>query len=344
VQQLLRPGRILSVLLLAAAVTFAVLWIFPSNEYLLEPDPAHEVATHVYVPHAKPDPNGGGIFYVDVTLRRAKLFESIFPWVHSGLLPRVSSGITLVPASVINPPGASDKARREQDLRDMVRSQSIAAAVALRAAGYKVVAKPIGVLVEFVDPKGPAAGNLEPTDVIVAVDGRTVRTPLQLRRVMKTHRPGDRVRFSFRRGKSLRVVTLKTVADPANAKRAIVGIIVTQDADIKLPVAVRIDLGNVGGPSAGLAFALEVLQKLGRDVDHGLRVAATGEISLDGAVGAIGGIKQKTIGARRSHVDVFLVPGENAGDARRYAHGLRIIAVDSFPQALRALATLRSKK
>jgi PDZ domain-containing protein len=68
-------------------------------------------------------------------------------------------------------------------------------------------------------------------------------------------------------------------------------------------------------------------------------------MSLDGSVEPIGGVEQKTYGARRAHADVFLVPaaGDNAADARRYAHGLRIIAVKSFPQALRALATLPSK-
>ena len=97
----------------------------------------------------------------------------------------------------------------------------------------------------------------------------------------------------------------------------------------------------MGGPSAGLAFALDLMEKLGRDVDRGYRVAATGQLDPDGTVEPIGGVKQKTIGARRAHVDVFLVPaGENAREARRYAHGLRIIPVESFRQALRALATL----
>jgi PDZ domain-containing protein len=104
---------------------------------------------------------------------------------------------------------------------------------------------------------------------------------------------------------------------------------------------VRIDAGNVGGPSAGLAFALEVMEELGRDVVHGHRVAATGEIFADGSVGPIGGIKQKTIGARQAHVDAFLVPaGDNARDAKKHAAGLRILPVENFSQALRALATL----
>ena len=97
----------------------------------------------------------------------------------------------------------------------------------------------------------------------------------------------------------------------------------------------------MGGPSAGLAFALDVLEELGRNVDGGHRIAATGEIFLNGSVGPIGGIKQKTIGARHAGVDAFLVPaGDNAREARKYAHGLRIIPVKSFQQALRALATL----
>src|SRR6185503_168803 len=103
----------------------------------------------------------------------------------------------------------------------------------------------------------------------------------------------------------------------------------------------KIDAGSVGGPSAGLAFALDVLEQLGKDVDHGRRIAATGALELDGTVSAVGGLEQKTIGVRRSGIRTFLVPaGENAAEARRFAHGIRIIPVHSFRQALRALATL----
>ena len=86
-----------------------------------------------------------------------------------------------------------------------------------------------------------------------------------------------------------------------------------------------------------------MLQQLGRNVDHGHKIAATGEIYLNGQVGAIGGIKQKTIGARESGVEAFLVPTANAATARKYADGLRIIPVKNFQQALHALATLPPK-
>ncbi len=108
-----------------------------------------------------------------------------------------------------------------------------------------------------------------------------------------------------------------------------------------MPIHVSIDTSGIGGPSAGLAFALEVMQKLGRNVLHGHRVAATGEMQLNGAVAPIGGVKQKTYGVREAGANVFLVPaGSNAQVARRYAGHVRIIPVSTFDQALHALATL----
>jgi PDZ domain-containing protein len=188
----------------------------------------------------------------------------------------------------------------------------------------------------------PAVGKLAPDDLITAVDGRRVRTPAELFAVMLRHTPGDVVHFTVQRGTRTLMVAIKTIADPEQRSRAVVGFFPEPAVQIHLPIRVRIDAGNVGGPSAGLAFALEVMEELGRNVVHGHEVAATGEIFANGAIGPIGGIKQKTIGARRAGVDAFLVPaGDNAREARKYAHGLRIIPVQNFQQALHKLATLR---
>jgi PDZ domain-containing protein len=139
-------------------------------------------------------------------------------------------------------------------------------------------------------------------------------------------------------------VAVRTIANPEAPQHAIIGIQIDQAADIRLPFDVEIDLGRVGGPSAGLPFALEIARELGRNVTHGCRIAATGELALDGTVLAIGGIKQKTIGARRAGVDYFVVPaGENAVGAEEHAGNLPIIPVSSFQQALRKLTALRAK-
>jgi PDZ domain-containing protein len=329
----LRLAGVLAGLILAAAI---VLYLVPSNDYILLPDTAHPVAPLVTVQGGH-DPKGpGGILFVDVFERRASMFESLFPWIHKGA--------TLVPARLIVPPGVSDKAVRQADLHAMTISQKVAAAVALRRLGYKVVAKPSGVIVAALDERSHAVRKVQPNDLIVSVNGTPTPTIAKLRAILATVNVGETVTLGILRGAQHHTIAIKTIADTRNATRAIVGFAPEQAAEIKLPVKVQIDAGNVGGPSAGLAFALEVMEELGRDVDHGYRVAATGALELDGAVTPIGGVKQKTFGVRNADADVFLVPaGDNAREARRYADGLRIIAVKSFPQALRALATLPRK-
>jgi Lon-like protease len=319
-------------------VTAAVLWVVPSDDYLLLPDTARPVAPLVSVKGGKEPKDGGGIYYDAVIIRRAKLFEQIFHFVHSGE--------TLVKAQQINPPGVSDTQRRREDLREMARSQDIAGAVALKYLGYHVILRSTGALIADVAAGSPAAkAGLEPTDVIVAVNGATVRTTSDLRRLMSPRSPGDTVRLTLRSAKRLRQVRVKTVADPQDSKRAILGVLVVPATEVKLPIPLRIDAGSIGGPSAGLAFALDVLEELGHDVDRGYKVAATGELDSDGSVAPIGGVKQKAIGVRRAKVDVFLVPaGDNATEARKYAGPVRVIPVESFRQALHALATLPPKR
>jgi len=273
-----------------------------------------------------------------VIIRRAKLFEQIFPWIHDGA--------SLVPADQVNPPGVNDSQRTTEDLRTMARSQDIAAAVALKYLGYNVRPRSTGALIADVIRGSPAAkAGLQPTEVIVGVDGAPVRKTIDLRRLIALHKPGETVRLTLRSAKELLQTRVKTAADPNHPKRAVIGVFVTQATQVKLPIPVQIDAGSIGGPSAGLAFALDVLEELGHDVDRGYKVAATGELDPNGSVMPIGGVKQKAIGVRQARVDVFLVPaGDNARDARRYAGPVRVIAVESFRQALHALATLPPKR
>ncbi len=315
-----------------------MLWIVPSDSYLFLPANARPVGPLVSIPGGKDPHDGGGIYYDAVIIRRAKLFEQLFHFVHSGE--------TLVPEDQVNPPGVSESQRRVEDLREMARSQDIAGAVALKYLGRDVTLRSTGALISDVIGSSPAASaGLQPTDVIVGVDGEGVRTVKDLRRLISRRPPGTSVRLAVRSGSNLRQVRVKTAADPNNPNRAVIGIYLLQASEVKLPISVRIDTGSIGGPSAGLAFALDVLEELGHDVDRGYKVAATGQLEADGSVIPIGGIKQKTIGVRRARVDVFLVPaGDNARDARRYAGPVRVIAVESFRQALHALATLPPKR
>ena len=324
--------RYLVVPLVVAGLVAAVLWSWPTDAYVFSPDRAKPLAEHVQVAGAHPV-GAGDVYYVDAFIGKASLLERILPFTRP-------AGSSLVPAERYLPRGISDRQRQHQVVEEMQRSTEIAPAVALRALGRDVRAVATGIVVIGVIRGTPASGKLDEGDVIVAVDGKRVRTPDQLRAAIGRRKPGNRVRLTLRRGENTLRVRLRTIADPQRPTRPIVGIQVDQAARIKLPIKIQIDLGRVGGPSAGLPFALEIARMLGRNVTHGCRVAATGELALDGSVLPVGAVKQKTIGARRTGVDVFLVPaGENAATARSNAGGLRVEPVETFQQALHILAT-----
>lgn len=320
---------------MSLALAAGALWLVPSDHYLFLPDPARKVDPLITLPGEGEEDGeaeeGDGIYMVDILVRKASLLER--------LLPEIRDGATLVPAEAVNPAGVSDSQRRERSLNEMSRSQEVAVAVALEELGYDVDATPDGAEVSLVLPDTPAEGKLEIGDVIVAAKGEPVRSPSDLSAVMTGHRPGEPVTFAVRRSGGRRDVRLDTVPGSDDPDRAVVGVLVQQAADIDLPLAVTIDAGGVGGPSAGLAFALDIVDELGDDLDGDRRIVVTGELDLEGNVTAVGGLRQKTIGARLTDADVFVVPRENAAEARRYANGLEIIAVASFRQALSALRT-----
>jgi Lon-like protease len=266
---------------------------------------------------------------VDILVRKASLLERLFPGIHDGS--------TLVPAEQLNPAGVSESQRRRQSLNEMSRSQQVAVAVALRELDYDVEATPNGAEVTLVFPDAPAEGKLAVGDVIVEALGEPVRSPGDLREVMAEITPGREVGLRVRRSGGLRSVKVGTQRSEEEPARAVVGVLVEQSADIDLPVNVRINADQIGGPSAGLAFALDVVDELGEDIDGGRRIVVTGELDLDGNVFAVGGIKQKTIGAREADADLFIVPEENAEEARRYAESLQIVAVSTFDAALSSL-------
>ncbi len=323
---------------LVAAVLVAlvggVLFLVPSGHYLFLPDPARPVDPLVNVPGEETGEARGGVYMVDILVRKATLFERLFPGVEEGA--------SLVPDDLVNPAGVSEEERRRHSLREMSASQKVAVAVALRSLDYKV---PTETEVAAVERGSPADGKLREGDVILTARGTSVPSPVELFDVMCRHDPGEPVELTIRRGDTVRKLDVGTRAAKDRpgaetgecASRAVMGVLV--EVEIDPPVNVRIDAGDIGGPSAGLAFALDIVDELGRDLDGGRRVAVTGTLDLEGDVGAIGGIKQKTIGAREAGADVFVVPTENAREARRNAEGLEIIAVRTFADALARLTT-----
>jgi Lon-like protease len=320
---------VLGVLVLVLGGTAAGLWLTPSNEYLFLPGHARAVAPLIEVEDGETDTassSDSGIYMVDILVRRANLLEKIFPGV--------KDGADVVPEQALNPHGVTEQQRTQTGELDMTRSQQVAAAVALRSLGYDVEATMSGAEVETVIPNTPADGKLQPGDVIVRANGGTVESLEDLRAATEALDPGETLELTYRRDGKPTELTLETQASTEDPERAVIGVIVEQAATIELPLDVEIDDAGVIGPSAGLAFALDIVDELGTDVDQGRRIVVTGELGLDGSVNPIGGVKQKVIGAEQAGADLFVVPEGNVEEARAHADGIQVVAVGSFDEAL----------
>jgi Lon-like protease len=326
-----RTLRLVLVAVLAVAAAGLLLTFIPSDHYLVLPDQARPTDPLVEIPGEERSRADGGIYMVDVRVGRATMFERLFPGIHEGA--------DLLPERAINPAGVSDRQRRRSSLNEMSRSQLVAITVALRELGYDVDVESVGAEVVLVQPGAPADGELEVGDVIVQAEGEEVATTADLQRAMSDLEPGDEAALVVEReGETLRL-TLPTQAAEAEPERAVVGVHVQNAEDFDFPVDIEIDAGAIGGPSAGLAFALDIVDELGDDdVDGGRTIVATGELTLEGDVLPIGGVRQKAIGAREAGADLFLVPDRNAAEARAADSGVEIVAVSDFDEALSVLA------
>jgi PDZ domain-containing protein len=326
-----RLAILLSLVLLVVVVGVALTWI-PSDHYIVLPDEARPADPLVKIPGEAQGEDASGIYMVDVRVSRASLLERIYPGIHEGA--------ELIPENVLNPQGVSDRERRRSSLNDMSRSQLVAIAVALEHLGRNVEVTPDGVEVDLVVPNAPADGVLEVGDVIVEADGEDVLTTDDLQAALGDVEPGESIELTVRREDQLVTdLTVGTRASPDDPEQAVMGVQIENSDDFEFPVDIQIDAGNIGGPSAGLAFALDIVDELGDDIDRGRTIVATGELALDGTVLPIGGVTQKAIGAREAGADVFLVPDGNYEEARNAADGLEVIPVSNFEEALSVLAT-----
>ena len=181
---------------------------------------------------------------------------------------------------------------------------------------------------------------LEVGDVIVGVNGEKVATTDELVGAFAGVDPGETVELEVKReGEPVTELSVGTRAAQDDPERAVMGVEVGNAEDFDFPVDIQIDAGGIGGPSAGLAFALDITDELGEDLDRGRTIVATGELGLDGTVHPIGGVEQKAIGARDAGADIFLVPDGNFEEARDAVDDLRVVPVSTFDEALSALTT-----
>jgi PDZ domain-containing protein len=256
--------------------------------------------------------------------------------LYMALVLWISGRSALVPRDEIFDPRLSDQQVEQQSQQMFRDSEANAKAAALRYLGY-----PTAVVAAEVVPGGAVSGKLSVGDRLLALDGQQLPTAQRAVDLLAGSHPGQLVQLRFQHGEGPPQQVAITLSKGPQPGRGYLGVGLTDRPEV--PFTVTITLADVGGPSAGLMFALAIVDKLTPGALTGNTfVAGTGEIATDGRVGPIGGIPLKMISAREAGATVFLVPVGNCAEAvQRAPAGLRLVRVGTLVDAVHALDQLR---
>lgn len=317
-----------------ALIVFAVFWIglafyrFPYVAIL--PGEATVVNDRLRVAGAKEYPSDGEVLWATVGLQKdVRALDLLAGWLRSSVDIYKRDEIL---------GKASDKEADVRSREEMDDAKTVARVVATRRLGF--VSKDGGATIVDVDPDFPAAKVLKVDDVIIAADGTPVCLQGDLAAVMAKKKAGDTVALRlWSKGGAERTVTVGTKA-VKGVKRPLIGVLLgpAKDRPCTPPFEVSVNTDKVGGPSAGLAMTLAILDRLSAgELTGGAKIAATGTIEADGSVGPVGGVKQKTAAVRAAGAKLFLVPVEELPIAKTEAGSMQVVGVRSLDDALAAL-------
>ena len=270
---------------------------------------------------------------VDLNTAKQTAFDVLVAWLRSDEV--------VVPKEAIFPPGQTEQQVNQQNTQQFTESQDDAIAAASCELGYP---KRFGVAT--VSSTGAAYGKLQPSDLIQTVDGKNTDTSDLLLAALQQIKPGTTVTVGFTRYGKAEDVAVTLGPPVAGRTGGSLGISVS-DVICQAPFEMDLGLGNqIGGPSAGLMFALGIMDKVGSvDLTHGMFIAGTGTIDTSGAVGPIGGIALKMIAARRAGATVFLAPAGNCTEVRGATPGgLQVVKVATLHDAVQDLESLAAGK
>lgn len=314
-----------------AAVAIEVLRFVPSGQIVTAPGITGDLANMVEVKSGH-RPGPGRMLMVAVTVGTSSEFQYLTRWFRPTLAFQPQ-------AQVLGPLNMNQYIQINNGL--MQQSQWSAKVAGERLAGYNARIETLpGAQVIGVLKDGAANGKIRPGDVITQLGSYRVTNYLDLRSIMEHFKVGEIVKVTVRRAGRRLVVPIKTTTiahDPAPA----IGVYIGPWLKPVIPRPVSINAGQIGGPSAGMMFALEIYDQLtGKNIAHGVTVAGTGEILPNGHVLAIGGVQQKVVTVYRAGAQVFVVPRGNYSAAEAMArkmgyHNLKIFPVTTIRQALR---------
>lgn len=319
---------LLSIGVMLAPVPYVVLQPGPTWDTLGEQDDGEPV---IAVEGEQASESAGELHLTTVSVEPdISLLDAIYGWF--------DRQDAVVPEELVYPPDQSREEVDERNAAEFTRSQTAAETAALRQLGY-----PAEVAVVSVGEGTPADGKLVAGDVLETVNGAEVADVETLQQLVAAEPAGATLTIDYRRDgePGTARVTTEAIGDDDTPR---LGVQVTHQVDA--PFELTIGLERIGGPSAGLMFALGIIDKLEpEDLTGGQVIAGTGSIDEQGFVGAIGGIAQKLVAAGRIGAVAFLVPAPNCAEAVANAPaGLTLVRVETLDGALTELAALRADR
>lgn len=322
-------------LLMVLVTVVVLLAALPVPYRMLMPGSVWPVAELVEVtsppggPEVYPLSADGELLFLTVSVRRPAGIEALFRLR--------DDSVEVTPERLVIGTQSRDEAQRF-NLALMTASKDKATLVALRRLGHDVEVTTTGAVVVNMSPEAPVSRVLSPGDTITAVEGEEVDSADALVGLLTSHRPGDVVALRVDRltGEVGAEVDVELTSRPGDPEAPMLGVSVESRPSYTFPVEVTIDSGSVGGPSAGLAFTLAIIDLLSEGSLTGdVRLAVTGTMELDGTVGTVGGVAQKTETAIRDGADLFLVPPAELDTAEAVARGrIDVRAVADIDEAL----------
>lgn len=341
----LRLGTRVGLAVLLAAFIGYMLFFLQLPYYVYMPGSAEELRPMVSVQQGK-KAEAGTFMLTTVGVSNAN--------VASYIAAQFSKNYELIDKAAVRQPNETEKEYSERQTYNMMSSQSSAIQAAYNKLGIAFKMATEAIVVMHVNEGVPAASVLRAGDIIKAVDGATVGTGDELRAKLQSKKPNDTVAIDFERGTEKRSDTITLAELPAEGDqpaRAGLGISLAEYISVKPDDAskqVEIKAGEIGGPSAGLMFSLEIYNQLSSDdLTKGYRVAGTGTIDAAGHVGDIGGIQHKIVAADREKAELFFAPKGNAPDAQKRAEEIhtkmKIVPVGTMEDALAYLKALPTK-
>ncbi|HHT02214.1 MAG TPA: PDZ domain-containing protein [Firmicutes bacterium] len=301
----------------------------PSGYFIIMPGAAQDVGKMITVAGGQKD-SQGAFLMTTVSTRKAGLLLYLYGSLHPDADLRSQKSILA--------PGETLKEYLFRNREMMVDSQAIATAVALRTVGYQVELSGDGARVVGVMNDSPARGLLQQGDIIEKVDGHPVVIAQDAVQWIRALPAGDTVKLQVRRDNES--LELHVPTEERDGYTQVGAWLKTQGLRAETPLAVEINAGRVMGPSAGLIFALEIIDQVSlEDLTDGRIIAGTGTVDLDGSVGPVGGISQKVLAAERAGAELFLCPVGNYVEALAAVEQMRVVPVTCLADAVRILRT-----